>query len=81
MITAWQVFEASDIVMEIVVFKCLFLKDYRLQNSKWFLEPDYVPHKVTVGIKYINFENVVEFVLTRQQYSLVHCNSVGDSSS
>ena len=74
-------FEASDIVMEIIAFKRLLLKYYKLQNSKWFLEPDYVSRKVTVGIKYINFENVIEFVLTRQRDPLVHCNSVGNFSS
>ena len=53
-----------DIVMERNVFERLVLKDYQLQNYKWFLEPEYVPRKVTAGKKYIDLENVVEFVLT-----------------
>ena len=34
-----------DIVMERNVFGRLVLKDYQLQNYKWFLEPEYVPVK------------------------------------
>ena len=34
-----------DIVMERNVFGRLVLKDYQLQNYKWFLEPEYVPAK------------------------------------
>ena len=52
-----------DIVAKRIVFERLVLKDYKLQNYKWFLEQNYIPHKV-VAIKYIDFENVVEFVLT-----------------
>ena len=61
--------------MERIVFEGLVFKDYKLQNYKWFLEFEYVPHEETAGIKYINFENVVECVLTRQRDPLVHCNS------
>ena len=42
-----------DIVMERIVFELLVFKDYKLQNYKWFLEPEYVPHKENAGIKYI----------------------------
>ena len=66
-----------DIVMERIVFEHLVFKDYKLQNYKWFLEPEYVPRKVTAGIKYMDHENVVEFVLTRQRDPLVHCESLG----
>ena len=54
-----------DIVAERIVLECLVLKDFKLQNYKWFLEPDYIPRKV-IGIKYINFESVVGFVLTQR---------------
>ena len=57
------------------MFEHPVFKDYKLQNYKCFLEPDYLPHKA-IGIKYINFGNVVEFVLTRQRDPLVHCNSL-----
>ena len=30
------------IVMEIIVFERLIFKDYKLQNYKWFLEPEHV---------------------------------------
>ena len=69
-----------DIVAKKIVFKRLVLKDYKLQNYKWFLEPDYIPRKV-IGIKYIDFKNVVEFVLTRQRDPLVRCNSLDSFSS
>ena len=49
--------------MERIVFEGFVFKDYKLQNCKWFLAPKYVPHEETADIKYINFENVVEFVL------------------
>lgn len=61
--------------MERIVFEGFVFKDYKLQNCKWFLAPKYVPHEETADIKYINFENVVEFVLNRQRDPLVHCNS------
>ena len=64
-----------DIVTKRTLFEHLVFKDYKLQNYPWFLEPDYGPRK-TIGIKYINFENVVEFVLTRQRDPLVRCNSL-----
>ena len=63
--------------MERNVFGCLVLKDYQLQNYKWLLEPEYVPRKVTAGKKYIDLENAVEFVLTRQIDPLVRCESLG----
>ena len=53
-----------DIVMERIVFEHLIFKDYKLQNYKWFLELEYVPRKATASIKYIDFEIVMEFVLT-----------------
>ena len=53
-----------NIAMERIAFECLILKDYRLQNCRWFLKPDYVPHEVTVRIKYIDLEYIVEFVFT-----------------
>ena len=65
-----------DIVIERIVFERLVFKDYKLQNYKWFLEPEYVPRKETVGIKYIDFENVVEFVLMQQRDPLIHCESL-----
>ena len=46
--------------MERIVFERLVLKDYKLQNYKCFLEPDYIV-----------FKNVAEFVLTRQRDLLV----------
>ena len=64
-----------DVVAKRIVFESLVFKDYKLQNYKWFLEPDYVPHKA-IGIKYIHFENVVQFVLIRQRDPLVRCNSL-----
>ena len=69
-----------DIVMERIVFNCLVFKDYTLQNYKWFLEPECVPRKATAGIKYVYFENVMEFVLTRQRDPLVRCNSMDNFS-
>ena len=63
--------------MERIVFESLVFKDYKLQNYKWFLEPEYMPRKVTAGIKYIEHENVVEFVLTRQRGPLIRCESLG----
>ena len=65
-----------DIVMERIVFERLVFKDYKLQNCKWFLEPNCVPLKATTGMKYIDFENVVEFVLTQQSDLLVRCKSL-----
>ena len=65
-----------DIVVERIVFERLVFKDYKLQNYKWFLEPEYVPRKETVGIKYIDFENVVEFVLMQQRDPLIHYESL-----
>ena len=62
--------------MERMVFECLVLKDYKLQTYKWFLEPDYAPGVVT-RTKYINFENVVEFVLMGQRDPFVHSKSLG----
>ena len=62
-----------DIVMERIVFESLVFKDYKLQNYKWFLEPEYMPRKVTAGIKYIEHENVVEF----QRDPLIRCESLG----
>ena len=59
-----------DIVAERIVLECLVLKDFKLQNYKWFLEPDYIPRKV-IGIKYINFESVVGFVLTQRTHLYV----------
>ena len=56
-----------DIVRERIMFERLVLKDYKLQNYKWFLEPDYAPRKAATGTKYIDFENVVDFVLTQQR--------------
>ena len=56
--------------MERIVFELLVLKDYKLQNCKCFLEPDYIV-----------FKNVVEFVLTRQRDLLVRCNSLDNFSS
>ena len=47
-----------DIAMERIVFERHFLKDYKLQNYNWFLEPAYAPRVVT-RTKYINVENVV----------------------
>ena len=44
--------------MERIVFERDFLKDYKLQNCNWFLEPGYAPRVVT-RTKYINVENVV----------------------
>ena len=70
-----------DIVMEGIAFERLVLNDYRLQNYKWFLEPDYVPRKVTVEIKYIDLENVVEFVLTQQRDPPIRCDSLDNFSS
>ena len=66
--------------MERIVFERLVFKDYKLQNYKWFLEPEYVPRKETAGIKYINFENVVEFVLMRQRDPHVRCESLDNFS-
>ena len=63
--------------MERVVFERLVFKDYKLQNYKWFLEPEYMTGKVNAGIEYINYEKVVEFVLTRQRDPLVRCESLG----
>ena len=54
-----------DIAMERVVVERLAFKDYKLQNFIWLREPEYIPRKVTAGIKYIGHENVVEFVLKR----------------
>ena len=65
-----------DIVIERIVFDYLVFKDYKLQNYKWFLEPEYVPRKATAGTKYMDFDNVVEFVLTPQRDPLVRCNSM-----
>ena len=65
-----------DTVMERMVFECLVLKDYKLQTYKWFLEPDYAPWVVT-RTKYINFENVVEFVLMGQRDPFVCSKSLG----
>ena len=56
-----------DIVRERKVFGRLVFKDYKLQNYKWFPETEYVPRKETAGIKYIEFENFLEFDLTRQR--------------
>ena len=56
--------------MERIVFERLALKDYKLQNYKCFLEPDYIV-----------FKNVAEFVLTRQRDLLVRCNSLDNFSS
>ena len=56
--------------MERIVFERLVLKDYKLQNYKCFLEPDYIV-----------FKNVAEFVLTRQRDLLVRCNSLDNFSS
>ena len=70
-----------NIVMEGIAFERLVLNDYRLQNYKWFLEPDYVPRKVTVEIKYIDLENVVEFVLTQQRDPPIRCDSLDNFSS
>ena len=39
--------------MERTVVELLVFKDYKLQNYKWFLEPEYVPRKENAGIKYI----------------------------
>lgn len=66
--------------MERMVSERLVFKDYKLQNYKWFLETQYVRRKATAGIKYIVFENVVEFVLTRQRGPLQCCNSMDNSS-
>lgn len=65
-----------DIVTKRILFEHLVFKDYKLQNYQWFLEPDYGPRK-TIGIKYINFENV----LTRQRDPLVRCNSLDNFGS
>ena len=40
---------------------CVLTSRSQLQNYKYFVEPDYVPRKV-IGMKYIDFESVVEFV-------------------
>ena len=56
--------------MERIVFERLALKDYKLQNYKCFLEPDYIV-----------FKNVAEYVLTRQRDLLVRCNSLDNFSS
>ena len=69
-----------DIVIERIVFERLVLKYYKLQNYKWFLEPEYVPRKAIAGIKYINFENVVQFIWTRQRDPLVRCYSMDNYS-
>ena len=69
-----------DIVTKRIVFEHLVFKDYKLQKYQWFLEPDYGPRK-TIGIKSINFENVVEFVFTRQRDPLVRCNSLDNVGS
>ena len=37
-----------DIVMERIVFDRLNFEDYKLQNYKWLLEPEYVPCKATL---------------------------------
>ena len=50
---------------ERVVVERLAFKDYKLQNFIWLREPEYIPRKVTAGIKYIGHENVVEFVQKR----------------
>ena len=50
--------------MERIMFEHLVFEDYKLQNYYLFLEPEYLPCKTTAGIKYINHENVVEFLLT-----------------
>ena len=65
-----------DIAMERIAFKHLVFKNYKLQNQKWFLEPEYVSSKVTAGINYIRHENVVEFLLT-QRDPLVRCENLG----
>ena len=44
-----------DIVVDRILFERLIFKDYKLQNYKWFLEPEYVPCKAAAGIKYIDF--------------------------
>ena len=69
-----------DIVIERIVLECLVLKDCKLQNQKWFQEPEYVPCNVAAGIKYINLENAVEFVLMRQRNPLVRCNTLDNFS-
>ena len=63
--------------MERKVFGRLALEDYQSQNCKWFLEPEYVPHKVTAGKKYIDHEKAAELVLMRQRDPLVRCESLG----
>lgn len=69
-----------DTIIKRIVFERPIFKDSKLQNYKWFLEPEYVPCKTTAGIIYIDFENVVEFVLTRQRDPLVRCNSMDNFS-
>ena len=50
--------------MERIVFERFVSKDYKLQNYKWFLEPEYVPREKTASIKYIDFKNIMALVLT-----------------
>ena len=54
-----------NIAMERIAFECLILKDYRLQNCEWFLKLDYVPHEVTVRIKYIDLEYICLYLTKR----------------
>ena len=59
------------------MFERPVFKDYKLQSYKWFLEPEYVPRKTTAGIRYIDHENVAEFVLTQQRDLSLRCESLG----
>ena len=59
-----------------IVLECLVLKDYKMQNYKRFLESDYVPRGKVNSMRYINFENIGEFVLNRQRYPLTRCNNL-----
>ena len=52
-----------DIRMERIVFEW-YIKDYKLENYGWILQPEYVPRKMN-KTKQTVFDNIVEFKLTR----------------
>ena len=52
-----------DIRMERIVFE-RYIKDYKLENYGWILQPEYVPRKMN-KTKQTVFDNIVEFKLTR----------------